>query len=146
MNREDNEAQQRAEQGNFNNIGNDGDDAVAYERVFRALSRKPVSDILPPDFADKVVAAAFKTRRKDVLLDYAWMAIGLLVLAIAFVVTIKWSGLETGWLRLHIDWGFLNFLSSYRPALIFGLVFIAIFQLIDRRFIRPNMNNKATLL
>lgn len=98
--------------------------------VFKAL--KSVPDYLPSrDLADNVIRRLEKKQHVKLSLisnDYFWFGLGLLILLASAVVMILLT-------KFEMDFGFLNSMSAYRGLLIFGVVFIALLNWIDKRLI-----------
>lgn len=127
MNPHEEELQKRFEAGL--NPQDQGPDARAYGKVFRALSRDP-GYRLPDGFAERVIFRLQAQQRRRDARDYFWFAAGLVFLAISFAATAAYTG-------FRLNWGFLNAMSDYKGLLIFGGLFIAFLHWIDKRLVRP---------
>jgi hypothetical protein len=125
MNAFEKELQKRIEAGEF--TGNDDPETKAYEQVFKGLHREP-DFRLKDSFADKVVSKAVSRREAKSFREYVWMAVGLVLLLAAFVVTIVMTGFK-------INFGFLRNLSEFKGVLLFGGAFIIFLHWLDKRLL-----------
>ena len=108
-----------------------GLDARAYREVFRALEKEPGYK-LPSTFAEKVVAKVAARQKTEQSRDYFWFFSGVLVLLIAAAATIAVTGFK-------LDFGFLTSMADYKGLAIFGVVFVAVLNWLDRRLVREKL-------
>lgn len=126
MNTQENELQKNVEAGKI--FSQEDPDAVAYQQIFKALAREPDFH-LKDSFADDLVKKVTQEKARSTFREYIWMAAGFVLLLIAFVVAIAFTGFK-------LNWGFLSGLSNYKGVLLFGAFFIAILHWLDKRAIR----------
>jgi hypothetical protein len=132
MNHYEEELQRNLEAGK--NLEGDELDVKAYQSVFNALKHEP-EFTLSSSFADKVVGMAVKKQQsKSTFREYFWFGFGFFLMLVAFVVAIVLT-------EFKLNMGFLNGLSSYKGVIIFGIFFIAILHLLDKRLIRPTQTH-----
>ena len=123
------ELQKRVEGGNPS--GHDDAEIRAYQQVFQALKNEPEFE-LPASFADRVVKLAeAKQQARSTSREYFWLGIGLFFLLIAFVAAIALT-------QFKLDFGFLRGMSSYTGIFIFGIAFITLLNLMDKKLIHKN--------
>ena len=125
------ELQQRAEKGNLYGAEKDNLDAKAYSEVFKALQNIP-DYVVPVKFADSVMAKIkIKHSAKPSVFssDYFWFGAGLtLLMALAGAAVVLTN--------FKIDMGFLNAMSAYKGLFLFGVAFIVILNVLDKRLVR----------
>ena len=132
VNGKDSEVQQRIESGAHPS----NTDEQAYWLVFRALHKEieiPLSD----SFAERVTflvkeRQAESTKRKS-LFDFILFAVGVLVLIVAFIVSVAMT-------EFTFDLGFLKALNDYRGLIVMGVLLVIAFNIIDVRVIRKHQN------
>lgn len=125
MNRYEEELQNNIEAGRP--TGADDADVKAYREVFRALSMPPETS-LSSNFADRIVARIEEKRKRESKKDAIWFASGIGVMILALVATILYTGFK-------FDLGFLNDMSGYAGLFIFGVAFIALLNILDKRLV-----------
>jgi len=126
MKKSDEEIQHRLEQGSLPGESTDGQ---AYQIVFGALQREPAF-ILPTDFADRVLrASAVRKKAKEALHDRLGFAAGLLLLIGGACVATWLTGFK-------FSAGAFRFVSGYPGLLVFGLLFVLLLHLVDKRLQR----------
>jgi hypothetical protein len=103
-------------------------DTKAYRQVFRALEREPEFS-LPPSFADKVLSRIEQKKSGSLSNEYFWLIMGLVLSVVVFGITLVVADFK-------MTFGFLNAVSSYKGLFIFGLLFIFLFQYLDKKLIR----------
>jgi hypothetical protein len=123
MNMRDEELQKKIESGHES----DDMDSRSYKTVFQALSQEPEFK-LPASFADRVVAIA-EYKQKSSSPDLLWFGLGIFFLLIAFVVAIVMSGFK-------LNLGFLSGVSSYSGLFVFGVAFIGLLNLLEKKVLR----------
>jgi len=110
-------------------------DVQAYHEVFTRLSREPEVS-LSPAFADQIVAQLLERKKHSSFRDFFWFGIGIISLVIAFVVAIVKSGLMFNMDFLFaMNLGFLKNIAGYTGLFIFGVAFITILNLLEKKFI-----------
>ena len=126
MSREDEELQRRIEAGQQP----EGVDGQAYVKVFSALKREPEMRISPA-FADKVVQRALAlSQAKDSKRDMWWLGLGIFFLTLAFIIAFAFVG-------FRMNLGFLRILGDFKWLLLCGGVLIWIFNMIDKKLVKP---------
>lgn len=125
MNHYEEELQNKIEAGR--NTGADDVDAKAYRQVFRALSAPPETS-LSSNFADRIVARIEEKRKRESKKDAIWFASGIGVMILVFVATILYTGFQ-------FDLGFLNEMSGYAGLFIFGVAFIVLLNILDKKLV-----------
>lgn len=125
MNHYEEELQNNIEAGRP--TGADDADVKAYREVFRALSTLPETS-LPNNFADRIVARIEEKRKRESKKDVIWFASGIGVMVLVFVATILYTGFQ-------FDLGFLNDMSGYAGLFIFGVAFILILNILDKKLV-----------
>lgn len=121
MNRNEEELQKLIE------AGDSPGDAIAYKKIFTALSKSPEVS-LPHDFADKIVSRVIENQKQSDARDLFWLGTGLFSLLVAFIGTIVYTGF-----RLNL--GFLEEMSGYSGLFVFGVAFIILLHWVDRRIL-----------
>lgn len=121
------EIQQKIEQGREEDISIS--DLVSYKTVFNALTKEP-SYALKQTFADRVLNALDIKQKRVNRLEYFWIAAGMMSLVIALIVTIVSVDFKP-------DLGFLKGIKAYRGVAIMAAFLLLIFQILDRKVIRP---------
>ena len=126
MNRYEEELQKNIEAGKTP----DGDelDVKAYREVFQALKKEPGFE-LSSGFADRVMAKAVESRKKDSSRDMLWLVVGIFLIFISLVVAIMLTGFK-------LSAGFLSGMSDYKGLFVFGVAFIGLLNWLDKRLIR----------
>ena len=122
----DHEFQERIERGEQAS----GEDAQAMKVVFNALRREPEFR-LPANFADRVIYR-MSVPARDSSSDIVWLWVGLAACVIAMGVAVwitdfKWS------------FGTWKFLTGYKGLIVFGILFVASLQWVDRRIIQKSI-------
>jgi len=125
----DEELQTKIEQG----LTETSADAQAYQHVFKVLKIDPEFN-LPIQFANRLVSLLEKKEEKR---DYFWLAIGILLSIISLIATIalvaeRWSINS------------FSFLSSNVGLVVFGVLFVAFLQWVDRRVVRKHLDLKGS--
>lgn len=101
-------------------------DALAYRKVFDALRKEPTY-ALPPNFARSVVDRLLQMRaRKEQRRDNLWLVLGVILIAIAMVVTIALTDFNP-------NVGVFTFLKSYGGLLLFGVAFVLLLNWVEKR-------------
>ena len=101
-------------------------DAHAYRKIFDAIRQEPDS-YLPPSFARNVVERMLALQaRKEQKRDNLLLGLGLFLFTIALVVAIVLTDFNPGI-------GVFSFFDRYAGLVVFGLVFVAILNWIDKR-------------
>ena len=130
MNIHDEEMQKNLEAGQP--AGNEVD-VKAYRHVFDALRQEP-EFVLPHAFANRVVRAlAQQQTEKTTAREYVWFGVGIVLLLAAFVTAIVLTDFK-------FDIGVFSALKSYKGLFLFGVVFISLLHILDKRLLR----NKRT--
>ena len=122
----------------------DGPDEKAYWEVFRVLKKDP-GYTLDAGFAERVTAFVQARKRWQNTRDFIWFGAGSLVLLVVFGGTLLYAGFN---LHLHgftLDLGFLSVMSDYKGLAIFGLLFIAMLNWIDKNLIRRQSHKERLL-
>jgi hypothetical protein len=122
----DEELQNKIEQG----LAESNADAQAYKQVFKILKRDPEFN-LPIQFADRLVSVLEKKEEKR---DYYWLAVGILFSIISLIVAVvlvaeRWSI------------NAFSFLSSNVGLVVFGILFVALLQWIDKKVVRKQLES-----
>ena len=125
MNHYEEELQNNIEAGRP--TGADDADVKAYREVFRALSTLPETS-LPNNFADRIVARIEEKRKRESKKDVIWFASGIGVMVLVFVATILYTDFQ-------FDLGFLNDMSGYAGLFIFGVAFILVLNILDKKLV-----------
>ncbi len=133
MSAHDEELQKAAEEGR--SFDADNMDEKAYREVFRVLKKDPGYE-LSTHFAERVVASIATKQSSRNYRDYIWFAAGVLVLLAAFVGTMLYAGLTFNLKGLGFDLGFLSGMSDYKGLAIFGAIFVALLNWLDKRILR----------
>ncbi len=133
MSAKDEELQKAAEQGRA--FDADNMDEKAYREVFRILKKDPEYE-LSAHFAERVVASIATKQTSRSYRDYIWFGAGIMVLLAAFVGTMMYTGLDFNLRGIGVDLGFLSGMSDYKGLAIFGVVFIALLNWLDKRLVR----------
>ena len=124
MSAKDEEWQEAAEQGR--RIDPDNIDEKAYSEVFRVLKRDP--GYTPrAGFAERVAASVVARKAARNYRDYLWFGAGILVLLAASIGTVLYSGLSLN---------FLSGMADYKGLAIFGVIFVALLNWLDKRLVR----------
>src|SRR5579872_6741780 len=126
MNRKDEDLQKKFDDGNR---PEDGIDAQAFQKVFDALKHEP-EFTLPVYFADRLVTLIeAKEDSKEITRDNLWLGLGLLSFVIALIVASVLTGFK-------LSVGAFQFFAGYPGLIIFGIVFIALLNWVDKKIIR----------
>lgn len=133
MTAKDEEWQEAAEQGRP--IDPDNIDEKAYSEVFRVLKTDP-GYTPKAGFAERVVATVVAKKASRNYRDYLWFGAGILVLLAASVGTILYTGLSFSLKGFSIDLGFLSGMADYKSLAIFGVIFVALLNWLDKRLVR----------
>lgn len=120
------ELQRSVEQGD---VASDMD-SKAYEIVFQALKKEPETK-LSPNFSDRIVEIAARRSSGSASKEFIWLGLGVFLLIVAMIVVMTK-------ITMPKDFGFLSSMSSYAGLFVFGLIFIAFLNYLDRRFIHQN--------
>lgn len=131
MNMREEELQKSIEKGQIPD--GDGLDVRAYRQVFRALEKDP-DFALPERFAEGVIDRLAARRRSRDARDHFWFGAGIFFIALAFQVTVLFTGVRLPAFRL--DLGFLNAMADYKGLALFGVLFILLLHWLDRKLIR----------
>jgi hypothetical protein len=127
MKTEDEQLQENTESGKFQA---DSLDAKAYQYVFRAAAKEPAYR-LDGNFADRVIQKVLaKKQQKESSRDFWWFGLGIFLLLIAFVVAL-------GFIGFKINPGLLRSIADFKGLLITGAVLVWIFNILDKRLIKP---------
>lgn len=105
----------------------EGDDDRAYRQVFAAL-RQPVRGGLSAGFEDAVVQKIVQQQVRRASREYLWYLGGILLLLLAAVITILYTG-------FRVNFGFLQGISAYAGVFIFGGAFILFLHVLDKRLL-----------
>lgn len=133
MSAKDEEWQEAAEQGR--RIDPDNIDEKAYSEVFRVLKMDP--GYTPrAGFAERVAASVVARKAARNYRDYLWFGAGILVLLAASIGTVLYSGLSLNLKGFSIDLGFLSGMAHYKGLAIFGVIFVALLNWLDKRLVR----------
>jgi hypothetical protein len=108
--------------------GGDGLDVKAYQEVFRALAKEPLYQV-SPNFAENVVARVVSKQQAKQSRDYLWFGAGIFFLVVTAIATLMMVGFTP-------NFGFLTSMSDYKGLALFGIVFIALLNWLDKRLIR----------
>jgi hypothetical protein len=103
-------------------------DAIAYQHVFRALKKEPEFS-LNTNFADQVIGAATRKRKKNTVREYFWFGTGTLLLLVAFVTATIMTDFK-------LSAGIFSGLGSLKGLLIFGASFIGLLNWVDKRLLK----------
>jgi hypothetical protein len=125
------ELQQRAENEKLYGVEKDDLDAKAYVEVFNVLKGIQGYEV-PPKFADNVmdkITVKHGTKASIFSNDYFWFGAGLTLLMSLAVATVMMT-------KVKIDMGFLNAMSAYKGLFIFGVLFVIVLNVLDKRLIR----------
>lgn len=125
MNRYEEELQNNIEAGR--QTGEDDADVKAYREVFRVLSKPPQTS-LPPDFADRIVARIEEKREHESEKDLIWFSAGIAIMVLVLVATVLYTGFS-------LDLGFLKEMSGYAGLFIFGVAFIMLLNILDKKLV-----------
>jgi hypothetical protein len=126
MNSYEEELQKRLERGE--RPGDKGLDTRAYREVFRALEKDPGYQ-LSDDFPQRVISAVRRRQQGRDTRDYLWFGMGILLLAVASIATILFTG-------FRFDFGFLNTMADYKGLAVFGIMFVILLNWLDKRLVR----------
>lgn len=108
--------------------GLSSDDEKVYQQIFTVLEKKPAYT-LPPSFAEGVIHKIQREQARAARREYFWLCAGVILLIIAMVVAIVFSGFK-------ISAGFLSGISAYKGLFVFGAIFILVLHWLDRKFVR----------
>ena len=122
----DQQLQQTIENGEVPN----GNDSIAYQKVFNALQKDTYH--LPIDFADTVFAR-LEHRPASLFKEYFWLAAGWVSFLIGTGVSIFLIG-------FNLSWGSLRFLSGYPGLLALAVLLISIVQWLDKKLVRTHLS------
>ena len=123
MNRYEEELQRDIEAGLHTTA--DDADVKAYREVFRALGTPPQTS-LSHHFADKIVARIEQKRKQESEKDLFWLGAGIGVMVLALVATMLYTGFK-------FDLGFLKEMPAYTGLLIFGIGFVALLTILEKK-------------
>ena len=126
MNAYEEELQNSIEKGQKPHVENM--DMKAYEEVFRVLKKDP-EYVLPPRFAERIVARIIADRESRNSTDYFWFGAGIFLLLSVSIATIILTG-------FRLNFGFLRVMSDYKGLAVFGVVFVLFLNWLDKRLIR----------
>lgn len=104
-------------------------DVRAYREVFRVLEKEP-EPALSAQFSQAVIARIASRQRQRDVKDYVWFAAGIVFLALSFLIAFLFTGF-----RFDFDLGFLKGMAEYKGLVIFGVVFIAFLNWLDKKLV-----------
>ncbi len=107
-----------------------GHDGQVYRKIVDALQREPKFS-LPPSFADRVTLR-IQARSSSASSDLVWLYMGITACVLALAVAIWRTGFTP-------ELGILKFLTGYPALTLFGVVFIAGLQWLDRRLVKKSI-------
>ena len=103
-------------------------DLQAYKVVFEALGKsEPVT--LRSGFADRLVAKAVARQKKASSMDFVWFVVGIVSLIVGCIVAIVKT-------EFKLNLGFLAGMSAYGGVFVFGIAFVILLNVIDKRLKR----------
>lgn len=126
MNRYDEELQNDLEAGRAPKGG--GLDVKAYEHVFRALENDRGYEV-KAGFAEDVVDSLIKQKRANQSGDYFWFGAGIFFLIITSIATLRF-------VEFRLNFDFLSGMADYKGLALFGAVFIAFLNWLDKKLVR----------
>jgi hypothetical protein len=103
-------------------------DAKAYREVFRVLKTSSPETSLPINFADKIVARIIEKQKRESARDFFWFGAGIFFMVVALIVTIYYTGFK-------FDLGFLKGMSAYTGLFVFGIAFILLLNVLEKRIV-----------
>lgn len=106
-----------------------GNDGQVYRKIVDALQREPQFS-LPSSFADRVMLR-IEARSTNSSSDVVWLYAGVSACILALAVAIWRTGFTP-------ELGILKFLTGYPALTLFGVVFIAGLQWLDRRLVKKS--------
>lgn len=109
----------------------DSVDAVAYKKVFHALSTEPDFN-LPINFADKVMKQIEIKEARSTSREMYWLAAGIFLLFIGAFVGAILSGFKP-------SFGAFKFWASYPGLFVFSLSFILLIHWLDKKWVKPRL-------
>jgi hypothetical protein len=116
------EIQKRVEEGRMGGTA----DEMAYKQVFSALKQEPEISISPM-FANRVVSKLKVEKSGNTYgLEFLLVITGIIVFTGGGIYTILATGFKP-------EFGFLRAISDYKGVFLFGLLFIAFINLLDKR-------------
>jgi hypothetical protein len=130
MNPYEKELQENIENGIQSEMPNE--DIIAYRKVFSSLKKEPVA-ILSPAFADSIIAKVQLQKKKEERRERFLIFAGGFLLILALLFSIVATGFK---IRL----GFLTQASELKGLLVFGVLFIAFLNFLDKRLVRKNQS------
>jgi len=122
MNMTDEELQNSVEKG----ANSESRDAVAYQRVFRALQQEP-DFRLPATFASAVMNQLQTAQARSS--DHFWLYAGIAACLVTMVIAVVMTGFK-------FSFGVFQFFDGYSGLIVFALAFIIGLHWLDRRFVR----------
>lgn len=108
--------------------GMNEEDVASYELVFRALKKAP-GHSLSQGFADKIIEAAQKKRKREAQRDNLWLVAGIVMILaglVAFIIYIDF----------RIDVSMFRSVFDYKKLILLVIVLVAIIQVIDKKLVR----------
>jgi uncharacterized protein with beta-barrel porin domain len=120
------ELQKRIEQGQEDR--NTGVDARAYQEIFRALKKDPGYS-LPGNFAERTAGKVLQ-EKSAASSDALWFGIGIFLLTVSLLVALFFSGFS-------LNFGFLEGMTDYKGLLVFGILFVAFLNWLDKKLLKP---------
>lgn len=105
-------------------------DAQAYHYIFNVLKKDPQFN-LPIQFADRLVSLIEKKEEKR---DYYWLAIGILFSIVSLIVAIVF-------VKESLSINAFSFLSSNVGLVVFGVLFVALLHIIDKKIVRKQLGS-----
>jgi hypothetical protein len=128
MSKEDEILQQQVEAGQQPQ----GRDGEAYAKVFHALAMQP-DNTLPPAFAERVIQRVLALKQeKESRRDTWWLAFGIFLLTLVFIIAFAFVGFK-------MNLGFLRVVGDFKWLFLCAGVLLAIFNVIDRKLVRPTV-------
>jgi hypothetical protein len=125
MNRHEEDLQGKVERNepvNTNDL-----DANSYRIVFRALKKEPEMTLSSP-FEERIIRLMIEKRLREERRDRFWFGFGIALILIAFIVAIVLTGFA-------FDFGFLKDMADYKGLAVFAVIFIALLNWVDKKFI-----------
>ncbi len=104
-------------------------DELALQRVLHSLE-KDIPIKLPVNFADRLVEKIAQKQTQTNRFGWFGLVFGIVGLVIALVVTLVL-------VNFQMDLGFLTKISNYHGLFLFGVGFIFLLNLIDKKFLNP---------
>ena len=101
------------------------------DRHIQSALKKDVNFHLPENFSEKLIHRIIEKAKRERRWEIAGIISAALLLAIAFIVTLYFTNFK-------FSMGALTFLSEHFGLISFGVLFIALLHLIDKKIIRKH--------